>query len=111
MHDSLLKAVHGQSPLDQLVDAEDRDRLRSALDSLSEKDRRVLSMRFGIDGKRVHSVAQVANACRLSPQHAEMLITAAKPAGHEWGAFETWACFGLMVAVFGFVVIEDRVRG
>lgn len=78
MHDSLLKAVHGQSPLDQLVDAEDRDRLRSALDSLSEKDRRVLSMRFGIDGKRVHSVAQVANACRLSPQHAEMLITAAK---------------------------------
>lgn len=35
----------------------------------------------------------------------------ANPAGHEWGAFETWACFGLMVAVFGFVVIEDRVRG
>ena len=35
----------------------------------------------------------------------------AKPAGQEWGAFETWACFGLMVAVFGFVVIEDRVRG
>lgn len=52
----------------------------------------------------IHPAHEIATAGTLEP-------LAAKPAGHEWGAFETWACFGLMVAVFGFVVIEDRVRG
>lgn len=71
------QATRDREPLDMLVEQEERSQLSAGLDSLTERDRRVLSLRFGIDGKRVHSVAQVANVCKLPPQHAEMLIESA----------------------------------
>lgn len=68
------QATRDREPLDLLVEQEERSQLSAGLASLTEKDRRVLSLRFGIDGKRVHSVAQVANACKLPPALAESLI-------------------------------------
>jgi uncharacterized protein YpbB len=68
------QASRDSEPLDLLVEHEERAMLSAGLASLTEKDRRVLSLRFGIDGKRVHTVAQVANACKLPPAHAETVI-------------------------------------
>ena len=72
------RAARDLEPLDQLVQAEDLRRINSAFSRLSEKDQRILSMRYGMNGKRVHSVAQVAVTQRISPQHAETIIQGAK---------------------------------
>lgn len=72
------RAARELEPLDQLVQAEDLARIGKALSRLSEKDQRILSMRYGMNGKRVHSVAQVAVTQRISPQHAEEVIQGAK---------------------------------
>lgn len=72
------RAAQTREPLESMVVEEDLARLRIALATLSEKDRRILTMRFGLNGKRVHSSAQVAISQGLPPQHAEMLIGAAR---------------------------------
>lgn len=72
------RAARTLEPLEELVQAEDADRLRKALSTLSEKDQRILSMRYGLNGRRVHTVAQVAVTQKISPQHADMIIEAAK---------------------------------
>lgn len=72
------RAARTLEPLEELVQAEDSDRLRKALSSLPEKDQKILSMRYGLNGKRVHTVAQVALTQKISPQHADMIIGAAK---------------------------------
>ena len=72
------RAARTLEPLEELVKAEDSARLRRAFSTLSEKDQRILAMRYGLNGKRVHTIAQVAVTQRISPQHADMVIGAAR---------------------------------
>jgi RNA polymerase primary sigma factor len=58
---------HTPAPFDDIASCEQSDALSRALRRLPERDRRVMQLRYGVDGEVPHSGADTARAMQISP--------------------------------------------
>ncbi len=61
------------SPLDKLIDMEMDERLKTALGTLSKRDRKVIEMRFGIGYKRPYTLQEIGDEVSLSRERIRQI--------------------------------------
>ncbi|HMC41843.1 MAG TPA: RNA polymerase sigma factor RpoD/SigA [Acidimicrobiales bacterium] len=69
----LAAVAEGVSVEDQVATEDEVDRLRRAVDSLPEKERAVVAMRFGLDGQPPRSMTATARELHMSPRKVREL--------------------------------------
>ena len=64
-------------PVDAVLAAEHRDRLKSGLDALSDAELQLVTMRFGLAEHRPRSITFVAKVMRIRREEAETKLAGA----------------------------------
>src|SRR6185503_2895266 len=60
-------------PLSALIRSESRARVRSALEGLGDRERRVLARRFGLEGERAQTLRELGTELGLSPEAIRLI--------------------------------------
>jgi RNA polymerase primary sigma factor len=60
-------------PLNALIRSESRARVRSALEGLGDRERRVLARRFGLEGERAQTLRELGTELGLSPEAIRLI--------------------------------------